>query len=194
MRAIPRLIGTVAIVLGGIGAVSAQGPGREPKRVAPSLDAVLPQLNSAVVRLRSGATPVTGIRVQSDLAVVMLPVDAPAPDRYSAAVFDNWTAAPIVARDADRSMVLVRVPPAAAAPALKSAALPATAGFVVGAANLGPNLDIRTVWVEPGETPAVAPGAAVFAVDGAFLGVLQGRSLVPAADILKRAAALTPKA
>jgi hypothetical protein len=48
--------------------------------------------------------------------------------------------------------------------------------------------------VEPGQTPDLPPGAAVFAVNGYFLGVMTGsKTLVPGVDVLRGAMALTRK-
>jgi hypothetical protein len=186
-----RLICALTVATMGLGPVAVragQGPGRPPKRVAPALDAVLPLLNDAVVRIKAGDTALTGIRVKPDVALVTLPGDAPPPAGYEAALYDAWTAAPVVATDAATRTVLVRVPaPRNPAPALKPATLPPSAGFVIGAASKGQTLDIRTVWVEPGEAVGVPPGGAVFAVDGGFLGVMNGKALVSGAEILARA-------
>jgi hypothetical protein len=193
MRAFFRLICCLAIVTGSVGLLAAQGPGRPPKVVAPSLDGVLPLLNTVVIRVRAGDTPLTGLRFRSDLAVVTVPGSAPLPAGYEAAEFDKWTAAPVLATDPERRMVLLRVP-AGREMRISPSDLPGTAGFVVGAASQGPTLDIRTVWVEPGQTPDVPPGAMLFAVNGYFLGVMTGdKTLLPGIDTLRAAMALFRK-
>jgi hypothetical protein len=192
MRALLRLICCVAIVVGGVGLGAAQGPGRPPKVVAPSLEPVMPLLNAVVVRVRAGDTPLTGIRFRPDLVVVTLPGEAPLPAGYELAEFDKWAAATVLATDTERRMVLLRVP-AGKEMLIRPGTLPGTAGFVVGAASQGQTLDIRTVWVEPGQTPDLPPGAAVFGVDGYFMGVMTGKTLLPGVDVLRGAMALTRK-
>jgi hypothetical protein len=70
-------------------------------------------------------------------------------------------------------------------------------GFVVAAVNVGQTLDIRTVWLEPGEKVDLPAGAAVFAADGRFAGLtaaVDGKTIiVPGADVLARAEALAAK-
>jgi len=84
----------------------------------------------------------------------------------------------------------------AAAP--KLAAAPVAPGFVVAAVSVGQTLDIRTVWLEPGEKVDLPAGAAVFATDGRFAGLTAavdgGTIFVPGADVLASADELAAKA
>jgi hypothetical protein len=68
---------------------------------------------------------------------------------------------------------------------------------VVGAVSVGATLDIRTVWLEPGETIDLPAGAAVFALDGRFAGLTSavdgGTIIIPGADVLASADELRSK-
>ena len=68
----------------------------------------------------------------------------------------------------------------------------------MGAVSVGPTLDIRTVWLEPGEKIDLPPGAAVFAGDGRFAGLTSavdgGTIIIPGADVLASAEELAAKA
>ena len=115
-------------------------------------------------------------------------------------MFDPWAAAAVIATNPQERVVLVRIP-ATQAPALNPVSLQAVGQFVVGAASLGPKLDIRTVWLEPGQIPALPAGSAVFTVDGGFVGlmVLEGsdgsRTVIwSGSHVLKLAAAMAGKA
>ena len=174
----PRLsalpIAGLAVVFA-LAAVPARGqePAKDPakvKRLTMSLEAVLPLLNTAVVRVRTpseaqvaaadatleaardgvATTHLTGIRVSNDLAIVSVPDVDPLPASYDVALFDGWLPAAMVATDDARLYALLRLSgQRAAAPAL--AASPVAPGFVVFAVSVGQTLDIRTVWLEPGE-------------------------------------------
>jgi hypothetical protein len=100
----------------------------------------------------------------------------------------------VVAIDANRRLVLVRTsgkrePAPELAPA--AAKLP---GFVVMSASKGATLDIRTVWLAPDEPVDMPAGAAVFGVDGRFLGLVHEaggrRVLLPAEGLVTQAEAL----
>jgi len=191
----------------------AQNPAKDPakvKRLTMSLEAVLPLLNTAVVRVRTpseaqvaGAdatleaardgvaiTHLTGIRVSNDLAIVSVPDIVPTPSTYDVALFDGWLPAALVATDDSRLYALLRLSgQRAAAPTLTAA--PLAPGFVVAAVSVGQTLDIRTVWLEPGEKVELPPGAAVFATDGRFAGLTAaadgGTIFIPGADVLASA-------
>ena len=200
---------TATVVLPSSGA--AQGPGQPPKRIAPSLDAVLPKLNNSVVRVRTpseaqlagsdasleaardgvATTDLTGVRIREDLAVVAIPGSGPMPSSFDVGLFGAWLPAPVVGTDAARRLVLVRTPgKRESAPELAPAAatLP---GFVVMAAGKGATLDIRTVWLAPDEPVEMPAGAVVFGVDGRFLGLVHEadgrRTLLPAEGLLVHA-------
>lgn len=199
-------------------------PGRQATtRLTMKLDKVLPLLNTAVVRVRTpgdaqpatgdapaaaarGAatvTHLTGIRVSDDLAIVLVPDVDPAPTSYDVALYDGWLPAPVVAKDDSGLYALLRVA-GRPEPAPTLAAAPIAPGFVVGAVSvedkLQPGLaklDIRTPWLEPGETIDLPPGAAVWAVDGRFAGLSSavdgGTIIIPGADVLANAEELRAK-
>lgn len=177
--------------------VSAQGPGRPPKQVAPKLDAVLPMLN-AVVPLRSAGTHLAAVRVSAEHAVAYVPGRESLPPDYEARFDNAWARLNESAPDAARRLVLVRVPAGAVkAPALTAKPLPASAIFIVGAAGRERDLDIQTVWLEPGGSVDLPAGAVVFDTDGGFLGLAierdGQRTIMPAADVLSAAAALAKR-
>ena len=204
-----------------LAAVPARGqePAKDPakvKRLTMSLEAVLPLLNTAVVRVRTpseaqvaaadatleaardgvATTHLTGIRVSNDLAIVSVPDVDPPPASYDVALFDGWLPAAMVATDDARLYALLRLSgQRAAAPAL--AASPVAPGFVVFAVSVGQTLDIRTVWLEPGEKVELPAGAAVFATDGRFAGLTAavdgGTIIIPGADVLASAEELAAK-
>ena len=181
-----------------------------------SLEKVLPLLNAVVVRVRTpsegqvaagdatleasrdgvATKHLTGIRVSNDLAIVAVPGIDPPPASYDVALFDGWLPARMVATDATHLYTLLRLTGQRAA-APKLAAAPVAPGFVVAAVSVGQTLDIRTVWLEPGEKLDLPAGAAVFATDGRFAGltaVVDGRTvIVPGADVLARAEELAAK-
>ena len=102
----------------------------------------------------------------------------------------------MVATDDARLYALLRLSGQRAA-APKLAAAPMAPGFVVAAVNVGQTLDIRTVWLEPGEKVDLPAGAAVFATDGRFAGLTAavdgGTIIVPGADVLASAEELAAK-
>jgi hypothetical protein len=197
-------------------AVHAQGPGNPPKRVAPTLDKVLPVLNRAVVRVRTpsesqlagsdasieaardgvATTELTGLRVAEDLALVTVPGSGALPASFDAGLFGAWMPARVAASDAAQRAVLLKLAGTREpAPALAAAALP-NAGFVVTAVSAGATLDIKTVWVSA-DAPLAAPaGAVVFDPEGRLLGVVPaaGGSLTPGQAVLDRGSALAAKA
>jgi hypothetical protein len=206
----------VAILAGSAGPATAQDPGQRTTRLTMSLDKVLPLLNTAVVRVRTPGesqpaagekttaaardgikvTHLTGIRVSDDLAIVSVPDVDPAPTSYDVALYDGWLPAPVVATDESGLYALLRVSGRReAAPTL--AVAPIAPGWVVGAVSVGPRLDLPRVWLEPGETIALPPGAAVWTVDGRFAGLSAavdgGTIIVPGADVLARAEELRAK-
>jgi hypothetical protein len=194
--------------------VAAQGPGRPPARVAPSLDAVLPLLDKAVVRVRtpseaqlSGSDAslesardgvaqanLTGLRLRDDLVVVAIRGAGPLPTSFDVGVFGAWAPAPVLGTDAAQRLVLVRAAPRPGSgpmPALKPAT-PAVPGFLVRAASAGDRLDVQTVWVDALDAPADLPeGAWVFGIDGSLAGLSASRggkaTIVPAAAVLAAA-------
>ena len=198
----------------------AQEPAKDPakpvKQLTMSLEKVLPLLNAVVVRVRTpsegqvaagdatleasrdgvATKHLTGIRVSNDLAIVAVPSIDPPPASYDVALFDGWLPARMVATDDAHLYALLRLTGQRAA-APKLAAAPAAPGFVVAAVSVGQTLDIRTVWLEPGEKVDLPAGAAVFATDGRLAGltaVVDGRTIiVPGADVLARAEALAAK-
>jgi hypothetical protein len=210
------LIG-ISILLAALAATTvpaAQGPGRPPKRIAPSLDAVLPHLNASVVRVRTpsetqlaksdasleaardgvATTHMTGLRVRDDLALILVPGTGALPSTYDVGLFDGWLPASVVASDPGRRLVLLhtsgrREPAPVLAPVATTAP-----GFVVTAASVGPTLDIRTVWFAPPEPVDLPAHGVVFAIDGRLIGLaaeVEGRrAIVPAAEVLTRAQAL----
>jgi hypothetical protein len=194
--------------------VAGQGPGQPPKRIAPSLDAVLPKLNNSVVRVRTpseaqlagtdasleaardgvATTDLTGVRIREDLALVAIPGTGAMPTSFDVGLFGAWLPSPVVAADAERRLVVVRTsgrrePAPELAPARVK--LP---GFVVMAASKGATLDIRTVWLAPDEPVDVAAGGAVFGVDGRFYGLVHEkdgrRILLPGEGLLAHAEAM----
>jgi hypothetical protein len=194
----------------------AQNPAKDPakvKRLTMSLDAVLPVLNTAVIRVRTPSeaqvaagdatleaardgitsTHLTGIRVSNELAIVAVPDVDPPPASYDVSLYDGWLPAPMVATDDARLYALLRISgPREPAPALSAA--PLAPGFVVAAVSVGQTLDIRTMWLEPGEKFDLPAGAAVFAADGRFAGLTAamdgGTIIIPGADVLATAAEL----
>ena len=198
----PRLDGSISVLalaatLGALPA-SAQGPGRPPKQVAPKLDAVLPQLN-AIVPLRSAdGAHLAAVRTSPDHALAYVPGSGELPAGYEARIDNAWTRLNGSSPDAARRLVLVRVPAGSPKPpALTPKALPASAIFIVGAAGRGRDLDIQTVWLEPGGPIELPAGAVVFDADGGFLGLVTERdgrrAILPAADGFTAAAALTKR-
>ena len=215
VRSILTIAGAAALAIAAP-AVHAQGPGNPPKRVAPTLDKVLPVLDRAVVRVRTpsesqlagsdasleaardgvATTELTGLRIAEDLALVTIPGTGALPASFDAGLFGAWMPARVAGSDAAQRVVLVRLAgkrgPAAT---LVATALP-NAGFVVTAVSVGATLDIKTVWVSA-DSPLAAPaGAIVFDPDGRLLGVVPagGGSLTPGQAILDRASALAAKA
>ncbi len=199
-------------------APGAQGPGRPPKRIAPSLDAVLPHLNASVVRVRApseaqvaksdasleaardgvATIDMTGLRVRDDLALVMVPGTGALPSTYDVGLFGGWLPAPVVASDTGRRLVLLQTS-GRREPAPDLAPVATTApGFVVTAASVGPTLDIRTVWLAQGEPVELPAHGVVFAIDGRLVGLaaeVEGRRvIVPATEVLTRAQALVATA
>ncbi len=129
--------------------------------------------------------------------IVSVPDVDPAPTSYGVALYDGWLPAPVVARDESGLYAMLQVSGRReAAPTI--AAAPIAPGFVVGAVSVGPTLDIRTVWLEPGEKIDLPPGAAVFARDGRFAGLTSavdgGTIIIPGADVLASAEELRAKA
>jgi hypothetical protein len=208
---VAALAATVAVVLAGSAAPAiAQDAPRRPTRLTPSFEKVLPLLNSAVVRVRTPSesqlaagdatleksrdgvktTHLTGLRVSDDLAIVSVPDVDPAPSSYDVALYDGWLPAAVVANDESGLYALLKVSGRREA-APKLAAAPVTPGFVVGAVSVGATLDIRTVWLEPGEKIDLPPGAAVWALDGRFAGLTAavdgGTIIIPGADVLASA-------
>jgi hypothetical protein len=186
-------------------AVHAQDAPKPVTRLTMDLKAVLPMLNTAVMRVRTPGeasdakmTHLTGIRVGNDLVIVSVPDIDPAPTSYSVGVYDRWVPAPVAAKDESGLYALLQVGDLpGAAPTLIPA--PVAPGFVVGAVSTGPILDIRQVWREPGEKIVdLPPGAAVFAVDGRFAGLTSavdgGTIIIPGADVLASAEELRAKA
>ena len=176
-----------------------QGPGRPPARVAPSLDAVLPLLDKAVVRVRTPGVAqanLTGLRLRDDLVLVAVPGSGPLPTSFDVGVFGTWAPAPVLGSDAARRLVIVKAAPRPGSgpmPALK-AATPALPGFLVRAASTGDRLDVKTVWVDALDGADVPDGALVFGTDGSFagLGASQGGkpTVLPAAGVLAAANAV----
>jgi hypothetical protein len=210
-----------AVALAGFPA-RGQEPGQAPAKpvitVAPSLDAVLPILNTAVVRVRTpseaqvaagdatieaardgvATTHLIGIRVSNELAIVAVPDVDPPPASYDAALFDGWMPAPVVGSDDAHLYALLRIS-GRREPAPTLAAAPVAPGFVVAAVSVGQTLDIKTnVWLEPGEKVNLPAGAAVFAMDGRFAGLTAavdgGTIIIPAADVLASAEEIAAKA
>jgi hypothetical protein len=197
----------------------AQDPARDSRRVirlTPSLDAVLPLLNTAVVRVRTPSeaqvaagdatleaarngvaiTHLTGIRVSNDLAIVSVPDVDPPPASYDVALFDGWLPAPLIATDDGRLYALLRLS-GRREPAPALAAAPVAPGFVVAAVSVGQTLDFPRVWLEPGEKVDLPAGAAVFAMDGRFAGLTAavdgGTIIIPGAEVLATAEELAAK-
>jgi hypothetical protein len=190
----------VAVALGSlfvpVPAAARQGPGRPPARIAPSLDAVLPMLDKAVVRVRSGQANLTGLRLRDDLVVVAVPGSAPLPTSLEVGVFGTWAPAPVVGSDAAQRLVLVKAGPrpgSGPVPALKVAA-PALPGFLVRASSAGDTLDVQTVWVDALDGADVPDGGWVFGTDGSLAGLGASRggktTILPAAGVLAAANAL----
>jgi hypothetical protein len=210
----------IATALASAPALARQGPGRPPARVAPSLAAVMPLLDKAIVRVRtpsetqlagSDATleaardgvataDLTGLRVRDDLVVVAVPGSGPMPTSFDVGVFGAWAPAPVLGTDASQRLVLVRAAPRPGSgpmPALE-AGTPAVPGFLVRAASSGDRLDVKTVWVDAVDGADVADGAFVFGTDARFvgLGASRGgkRTILPAAGVLAAANALAGSA
>jgi hypothetical protein len=222
LRTVAALAAAVAVALAGTVApaaaqdAGAQGSDGRVRRLPMSLEKVLPLLNTAVVRVRTPSeshlaagdktlesardgvkmTHLTGIRVSDDLAIVSVPDVDPAPTSYDVALYDGWLPAPIVATDESGLYALLQVSGRREA-APQIAAAPITPGFVVGAVSVGATLDIRTVWLEPGDKIDLPPGAAVWAVDGRFAGLTSavdgGTIIIPGADVLASADELRGK-
>ena len=74
---------------------------------------------------------------------------------------------------------------------------PVAPGFVIAAVSIGPKLDIKSLWLEPGEKVDLPAGAAVFAMDGRFAGLTSavdgGTIIIPGADVLASAEELAAK-
>lgn len=195
----------------------AQDPPAKPvTRLTMSLDAVLPLLNTVVVRVRTpsesqvaasdatieaarngvATTHLTGIRVTDDLAIVSVPDVDPVPSSYDVALFDGWLPAPVVATDDGHLYALLRIS-GRREPAATLAPAPVAPGWVVAAVSIGPKLDIPRVWLEPGEKIDLPAGAAVFSTDGRFAGLTAavdgGTIIVPGADVLANAQELAAK-
>ena len=206
----------VAFLAGSAIPATAQGPEQRTTRLTMSLEKILPLLNTAVVRVRTpgGSQPpagekttgaardgvkvtnLTGIRVSDDLAIVSVPDVDPTPTSYDVALYDGWLPAPVVATDENGLYALLRVS-GRREPAPKLVAAPIAPGFVLGAVSVGPELEMPTVWLEPGETIALPPGAAVWDVDGRFAGLTSavdgGTIIIPGADVLASAEELRAK-
>jgi hypothetical protein len=207
---------TIAAALGLAPVVAAQGPGRPPAHVAPSLATVTPILDKTVLRVRTpseaqlaasdatleaardglASTDLTGLRLRDDLVVVAVPGTGPLPTSFDVGVFGTWVPAPVVGSDAARRLVLVKAGPrpgSAPTPPLKTAPA-AVPGFLVRAASKGTILDIQTVWVDALDGADVPEGALVFGTDGSFVGVgaVKGgsRTILPAEGIVGAANAL----
>jgi hypothetical protein len=201
--AVPRLrliCGTVLIGAALLGALraSAQGPGQPPKRIAPTLDAVLPLLNASLVRVRAAGTDqaLTGLRIADDQALIWVPGTAPVPKAFEAGVFDTWSPATI--RSSEGRFVLLRTsghPEPARRLDPRTLAEPA---FVVAAAGAGKTLDVQTVWVDPQEPITLAAGAAVFTMDGGFAGLVMEsgdrKAILAGPEVVARAGQLSAKA
>jgi hypothetical protein len=197
----------------------AQNPAKDPakvKRLTMNLDAVLPLLNTAVIRVRTPSeaqvaagdttleaardgvvtTHLTGIRVSNELAIVAVPDVDPPPASYDVALFDGWLPAPMVATDDARLYALLRIS-GRREPAPVLSAAPLAPGFVVAAVSVGQTLDIPRVWLEPGEKVALPAGAVVFATDGRFAGLTAavdgGTIIIPGADVLATAEELAAR-
>jgi hypothetical protein len=211
----------VSVTLAAALPARAQEPAKDPAkpvtRLKMSLDAVLPLLNTAVVRVRTPSEAqvaagdatleaarngvatihLTGIRVSNDLAIVAVPDVDPAPSSYDIALFDGWLPGTVVATDDARLYALLRIS-GRREPAPTLAAAPLTPGFVVYAVSVGQTFDIKTMWLEPGEKADLPAGAAVFATDGRFAGLTAavdgGTIIIPGADVLASAEELVAKA
>jgi hypothetical protein len=152
----------------------AQEPAKDPAKpvitLKMNLDAVLPLLDTAVVRVRTpseaqvaggdatieaardgvATTHLIGIRISNDLLIVSVPDVDPPPASYDVALFDGWLPAPVVATDDAHLYALLRISGRReAAPVL--AAAPVAPGWVVAAVSLGQKLDLPRVFLEPGE-------------------------------------------
>ncbi len=218
-RSAPTVVAILAVAVATLADAAApahaQGSDARRKRLTMSYEKVLPLLNTAVLRVRTPGesqatagdatagnatadaardaatvTHLTGIRIAEDLAIVGVPDVDPAPTSYDVALYDGWLPAPVVATDESRLYALLRVSGRPEpAPAIEAA--PVAPGFVVGAVSIGATLDIRSVWLEPGEKIDLPAGAAVFAVDGRFAGLTSavdgGTIIVPGADVLASA-------
>ena len=220
--ALPIAVWSLAMVIALTGAPArAQEPAKDPAakpviRLRMSLDAVLPLLNTVVVRVRTpseaqvaagdatleaardgGATThLTGIRISDDLAIVAVPDVDPAPASYDVNFFDGWLPAAIVATDDARLYALLRIS-GRREPAPALAAAPVAPGYVVAAVSVGQELEMPRVWLEPGEKVNLPAGAAVFAMDGRFAGLTAavdgGTIIIPGADVLASAEELVAK-
>lgn len=194
------LCGTALIgaALVGLGGVSAQGPGQPPKRIAPTLDAVLPLLNASLVRVRATGTEqaLTGLRITDDQALVWVPGTAPVPKAFETGIFDTWSPAAI--RSTEGRFVLLRTAGHREAARRLDPTTLAAPAFVVAAAGAGKTLDVQTVWVDPREPITLAAGAAVFTMEGGFAGVVtesDGRkALLAGPEVVARAGQLSAKA
>jgi hypothetical protein len=191
---------------------------QEPAKVklTMTLDAILPFLNTAVVRVRTpsegqiaagdatlesarnGATTthLIGIRVTDDLAIVSVPDVDPAPSSYDIALFNGWLPAPVVATDDAHLYALLRVS-GRREPAKALVPAPVAPGWVLAAVSVGQDLEFPKVWLEPGEKVELPAGAAVFAMDGRFAGLTSavdgGTIIIPGADVLASAEELAAK-
>lgn len=189
-----------AALLGVDGAPSAQGPGQPPKRIAPKLDAVLPLLNASLVRVRPIASDraLTGLRITDDQTLVWVPGSGPLPQMYEAGVFDSWSPATVRATAPDDRYVLLRTTGHREPARRLDPTLLEEPAFVVAAAGAGKTLDVQTVWVDPREPITLAPGAAVFTMDGRLAGIVTEsggrRTLEPGTEVLARAGLLAAKA
>lgn len=212
-------IAILALALAGVPA-RGQEPGQDPAKpvitLKMNLDAVLPLLDTAVIRVRTpseaqvaagdatieaardgvATTHLTGIRVSNDLLIVSVPDVDPQPASYDVALFDGWLPAPIVAIDDAHLYALLRIS-GSRGPAPALAAAPVAPGFVVAAVSVGQKLDIKPFWLEPGEKVDLPAGAAVFAMNGRFAGLTSavdgGTIIIPGADVLASAEELTAK-
>jgi hypothetical protein len=208
---------TLAAAIPARGQEPAKDPAKPVTRLKMSLDAVLPLLNTAVVRVRTpseaqvaagdatleaarngvATTHLIGIRVSNDLAIVAVPDVDPVPPNYDVALFNGWLPATIVATDEARLYALLRIS-GQREPAPALAAAPVAPGWVLAAVSLGQTLDMPRVWLEPGEKVNLPAGAAVFAMDGHFAGLTAavdgGTIIIPGADVLASAEELVAKA
>jgi hypothetical protein len=189
----------LAAALLGFGVARAgQGPGQPPKRIAPTLDTVLPLLNASLVRVRPVASEaaLTGLRITDDQALVWVPGTGPVPKTYETGVFDTWS--PATVRSTEGRFVLLRTTGHREAARRLDPTMLAEPAFVVAAAGAGKTLDVQTVWVDPREPITLAAGAAVFTMDGELAGVVTEsggqKAILTGMEVLARAGLMSAKA